>query len=69
MGGPDVQVLRQARRRLAPAELEALIADYQAGARVCELANVYGRVSSMRRREWPANRPGAHQVPRRSPTH
>jgi hypothetical protein len=39
--GPNVRVLRQAQRRLAPAELEALIAEYEAGARVCELAKVY----------------------------
>jgi DNA-binding transcriptional regulator LsrR (DeoR family) len=36
-----VRVLRQAQRRLSPAELEALIADYEAGARVGELAKVY----------------------------
>ena len=36
--GPNVRALRQAQRRLAPAELEALIAEYEAGARVCELA-------------------------------
>ena len=39
--GPNVRVLRQAQRRLAPAEMEALIAAYGAGARVCELAKVY----------------------------
>ena len=39
--GPNVRVLRQAQRRLAPAELEALIAEYEAGARVGELAKVY----------------------------
>lgn len=39
--GPNVRELRQAQRRLAPAELEALIAEYEAGARVCELAKVY----------------------------
>lgn len=39
--GPNVRVLRQAQRRLSPAELEALIAEYEAGARVCELAKVY----------------------------
>jgi len=39
--GPNVRVLRQAQWRLSPAELEALIADYEAGARVCELAKVY----------------------------
>jgi DNA-binding transcriptional regulator LsrR (DeoR family) len=36
-----VRVLRQAQRRLSSAELEALIAEYEAGARVCELAKVY----------------------------
>ena len=39
--GPNVRVLRQAQRRLSPVELEALIAAYEAGARVCELAKVY----------------------------
>jgi DNA-binding transcriptional regulator LsrR (DeoR family) len=39
--GPNVRVLRQAQRRLAPAELEALIAEYEAGARVGELAKIY----------------------------
>jgi DNA-binding transcriptional regulator LsrR (DeoR family) len=39
--GPNVRVLRQAQRRLSPVELEALIAGYEAGARVCELAKVY----------------------------
>jgi DNA-binding transcriptional regulator LsrR (DeoR family) len=39
--GPNVRVLRQAQRRLAPAEREALIADYEAGARIGELAKVY----------------------------
>ena len=39
--GPNVRLLRQAQRRLAPAELEALIAEYEAGARVCELAKHY----------------------------
>ncbi len=40
--GPNVRVLRQAQRRLSPTELETLIAEYEAGARVCELARVYG---------------------------
>ena len=40
--GPNVRELRQAQRRLSPAELEALIAEYEAGGRVCELAKVYG---------------------------
>jgi DNA-binding transcriptional regulator LsrR (DeoR family) len=39
--GPNVRVLRQAQRRLAPADLGALIAEYEAGARVSELAKVY----------------------------
>ncbi|TWE10365.1 hypothetical protein [Rudaeicoccus suwonensis] len=39
--GPNVRVLRQAQRRLAPAAFEALIAEYEAGARVCELAKTY----------------------------
>jgi DNA invertase Pin-like site-specific DNA recombinase len=39
--GPNVRVLRQAQRRLAPAESEALIADYEAGARVGERAKAY----------------------------
>jgi hypothetical protein len=33
--GPNVRVLRQAQRRLSPPELEALIAEYEAGVRVC----------------------------------
>jgi hypothetical protein len=40
--GPNVRELRQAQRRLSPAELEALIADYEAGGRVGELAKVNG---------------------------
>jgi DNA-binding transcriptional regulator LsrR (DeoR family) len=39
--GPNVRALRQAQRRLAPTELEALIVEYEAGARVCELAKAY----------------------------
>ena len=39
--GPNVRVLRQVQRRLSPAELEALIAEYDAGARVGELAKLY----------------------------
>ncbi|MDA8380116.1 MAG: hypothetical protein M0020_04715 [Actinomycetota bacterium] len=39
--GPNVRVLRQVQRRLSPAKLEALIAEYEAGARVCELAKVF----------------------------
>jgi hypothetical protein len=39
--GPNVLELRQAQRRLSPVELEALIAEYEAGARVGELATVY----------------------------
>jgi hypothetical protein len=40
--GPNVRVLRQDQRRLSPAEVEALISEYEAGARVCELAKTYG---------------------------
>ncbi len=40
--GPNVRELRQAQHRLSPVELEALIADYEAGARVGELAKAYG---------------------------
>jgi hypothetical protein len=40
--GPNVRELRQDQRRLSPPELEALIADYEAGSRVGELAKVYG---------------------------
>ena len=40
--GLNVRVLRQAQRRLAAAELEALIAEYEAGARVCGLAKAQG---------------------------
>jgi transposase-like protein len=39
--GPNVRELRQAQRRLTPAELAMLVAEYEAGARVCELAKVY----------------------------
>jgi hypothetical protein len=39
--GPNVRALRQAQRRLSPAELEALIAEYEAGARVGGLAKIY----------------------------
>jgi DNA-binding transcriptional regulator LsrR (DeoR family) len=39
--GPNVRELRQAQRRLVPAELEALNAEHEAGARVCELAKIY----------------------------
>lgn len=39
--GPNVRVLRQAQRRLSSAELEALIAEYEGGARVGELARIY----------------------------
>ncbi len=39
--GPNVRVLRQVQRRLASAELATLIAEYEAGARVGELAKVY----------------------------
>ena len=39
--GPNVRALRQAQRRLSPTELQALIAEYEGGARVCELAKVY----------------------------
>lgn len=39
--GPNVRVLRQTQRRLSPGELEALVAAYEAGARVCELAKTY----------------------------
>jgi hypothetical protein len=39
--GPNVRVPRQAQRRLAPTEAEVLIAEYEAGARVCDLAKVY----------------------------
>jgi hypothetical protein len=39
--GPNVRELRQAQRRLPPVELAGLIVAYEAGARVCELAEVY----------------------------
>ena len=38
----DARALRPAQRRLAPAKLEALISEYEATARVRELASVYG---------------------------
>jgi hypothetical protein len=40
--GPDVRQLRCVQRRLSPAEVEALLADYDAGGWVGELAKVYG---------------------------
>jgi hypothetical protein len=40
--GPNVRELRCIQRRLSPVEVEALIAGYEAGGRVGELANVYG---------------------------
>jgi hypothetical protein len=40
--GPNVRELRQQQRRLSGAEVDALIADYEAGGRVGELAKVYG---------------------------
>ncbi|HUZ01435.1 MAG TPA: hypothetical protein VMU89_13885 [Thermomicrobiaceae bacterium] len=40
--GPNVRELRHVQRRLSPAEVEALVADYEAGGRVGELARVYG---------------------------
>ena len=39
--GPNVRELRQAQRRLSSAELKVLIADYEPGDRVGELAKVY----------------------------
>lgn len=40
--GPNVRELRCVQRRLSPSEIEALVADYEAGGRVGELARVYG---------------------------
>jgi site-specific DNA recombinase len=40
--GPNVRELRCVQRRLSTVEIEALIADYEAGGRVSELAQVYG---------------------------
>lgn len=40
--GPNVRELRCVQRRLSPLEVEALIADFEAGGRVGELAKVYG---------------------------
>lgn len=40
--GPNVRELRCVQRRLSPLEIEALIADYEGGGRVGELARVYG---------------------------
>lgn len=40
--GPNVRELRHVQRRLSPPEVEALVADYEAGGRVGELARVYG---------------------------
>jgi hypothetical protein len=40
--GPNVREARCVQRRLAPVEVEALIADFEAGGRVGELAKVYG---------------------------
>jgi hypothetical protein len=40
--GPNVRELRHVQRRLSRPEIEALVADYEAGQRVGELARVYG---------------------------
>jgi hypothetical protein len=40
--GPNVRELRHVQRRLSRPEVEALVADYEAGKRVGELAEVYG---------------------------
>jgi hypothetical protein len=40
--GPNVRELRCVLRRLSAHEVEALLADYEAGGRVGELAKVYG---------------------------
>lgn len=40
--GPNVRELRCIQRRLSPPEFEALLADYEAGGRVGELAKIYG---------------------------
>jgi hypothetical protein len=40
--GPNIRELRCIQRRLSPAEVEALIADYEGGGRVGELARIYG---------------------------
>src|ERR1019366_4412529 len=40
--GPNVRELRCIQRRLSQPEIEALVADYQAGGRVGGLAKVYG---------------------------
>jgi hypothetical protein len=40
--GPNVRELRCVQRRLSPLEMEALVADYEGGGRVGELARVYG---------------------------
>jgi DNA-binding CsgD family transcriptional regulator len=40
--GPNIRELRRIQRRLSPAEVEVLIADYEGGGRVGELARIYG---------------------------
>jgi DNA-directed RNA polymerase specialized sigma24 family protein len=40
--GPNVRELRCVQRRLSQPEVEALLADYEAGGRFRELAKVYG---------------------------
>jgi hypothetical protein len=40
--GPNIRELRCIQRRLSPAEVEALIADYGGGGRVGELARIDG---------------------------
>lgn len=40
--GPNIRELRCVQRRLSPAEVEALLADHEAGGRVGELARTYG---------------------------
>jgi hypothetical protein len=73
--GPNVRELRQVQRRLSPVEVEALLADYEAGRHVGELARVYGihrstvsahaaRASNTRGN---ASRTGARRVAARNP--
>jgi transposase-like protein len=40
--GPNVRELCSVQRRLSQPEIEALVADYEAGERVRELARIYG---------------------------
>lgn len=55
--GPNVREIRCAQRRLSRPEVEALVADYDAGGRVRELAQIYG-ITALRSRRTSYGRAG-----------